>query len=132
VAACAVVALCASLLNVRLLEAGIVREGVAQQSFADLTAFLRQGTPADALILSWNPRVLALYTGKRSQLYPSSRDPITFDAGIGSGPAVFFVLYFAQEDRQALQSSIEHSPSHWTVVYSNSDFAVYRRQPRAQ
>ena len=126
---CAAAVLVMSVFNLRTLEAGVVRVGVAQASFAEVCGFLRNRTPADAVILSWNPRVLALYTDKRSALHPLTDDPHTFDARTPSGGRTFLVVYEGQPQRQRVETVLERSGLRWALVFRNSDFRVYERRP---
>jgi hypothetical protein len=121
---CAAVALAASAFNVRAIEAGPITGAVAAPSFSEVCRFIRESTDADSLLLSWNPRVFALYTDRRSALYPQTADPGAFSAAIPPGAPVLLVSYAREENQDRLNGVIAKlRPS---LVFSNSDFRVYR------
>jgi hypothetical protein len=126
-AAIAAVALFASACNVRAMETGPISEGVAKPSFASVCAFLRENTSADALLLSWNPRVFGLYTGRRSALYPQTADPAEFDAQML--PASRYALIYHEDDfnRELLKPYLERAGGRWRLVFNTGDFRVYFR-----
>jgi hypothetical protein len=125
IAACAVIALTASAFNLRTLETGTVEEGIAQRSFVEVCAFLKEQSPAEAVILSWNPRVFALYTGRPSMLYPSPQPAGTFMTRIPARRPLLLVIYRAQTRRETLEELVQRNAPAWRLAYSNSDFDVY-------
>src|SRR5207244_952770 len=74
-AGCGVFAVSVSVANLRALDRSPLREGVTDPSFGEVSAFLNTQTAPGSLILSWNPRIFALYTDKRSALYPQRSRP---------------------------------------------------------
>ena len=125
VAACGVVAVSASTLNLRAIETGVISEGVSKRSFLEVCSFLRQQTPANALILSWNPRVFALYTEKASALYPQTGDPGDFESRIPRHGPVFLVYYNRDLDRQKLTPYLQQAAPRLHLVFEDGDFRVY-------
>jgi hypothetical protein len=119
---CGVAVICASAVNMRAIETGPIREGIEKPSFGEVCAFLRR-QPANALILSWNPRVFAFYTGKPSALYPQTAAPASFEREILSRGPVFLVFYNHELDRQKLTPYL--SQARPTVVFKNQDFQVF-------
>jgi hypothetical protein len=126
---CAAIVLFASGLNLRALETGVIAEGVARPAFTDLCDFLRHSTPADATILSWNPRVFALYTGRTSKLTPNTSDPEVLKTAAPSGTPAVLVVYARQEDRERVDHVLSLSGTAWRLIFSNEDFRAYERTP---
>jgi hypothetical protein len=124
-AVCGTVAVLLSVADLRAIDRGPFREGVSQPSFADVCSFLSGRTPSNAVLLSWNPRVFALYTGKQSGLYPQTASPADFDRGIPSTGPVFIVFYSGDPDRQEVLSYLDYAGSRARQVFANTDFRVY-------
>jgi hypothetical protein len=129
-AAFAAVTLAATAFNLRHVETGAIAEGVLKPSFAEVCSFLRDRTPADATIVSWNPRVFALYTDKTSAAYPRTADPKAFEARMPGTDPMFLVVYRRQEDYGRLMHAFAGTGTRWKLVYDNSDFRVLERQGR--
>ena len=115
----------ASAFNLRAIETNGISEGISQKSFAEVCSFLRQQTPADALILSWNPRVFALYTDKPSALYPQTGDLSDFEARIPRRGPAFLVYYDRDLDRRKLTPYLLQAGPRLHLVFDNGDFRVY-------
>jgi len=128
-AACGLVAVSATAFNLKAIETGAIAEGISQTSFVEVCSFLRQQTPADALILSWNPRVFALYTDKASALYPQTEHPGDFESQIPRRGPVFLVYYNRDLDRQKLTPYLRQAGSRLRLVFENMDFRVYALPP---
>ena len=124
-AACGVVAVSATAFNLRAIDTSGISEGISQRSFAEVCSFLRQQTPADALILSWNPRVFALYTDKASALYPQTGDPGDFEAHTSHRGPAYLVYYDRELDRQKLTPYLRQAGPRLHLVFDNGDFRVY-------
>jgi hypothetical protein len=125
-AASAVGAVSACAFNLGAIETGAIREGISQRSFLEVCSFLRKQTPADALILSWNPRVFALYTDKACALYPQKgATPADFESQIPRRGPVFLVYFNRDLDGQKLTSYLQKAGPRLQVVFENADFRVY-------
>ena len=125
-AACGVVMVSASGFNLGAIETGAISEGIAQRSFLEVCSFLRKQTPADALILSWNPRVFALYTDKACALYPQEgATPADFESRIPRHGPTFLVYYDRDLDRQKLSSYLHQAGPRLQVIFENGDYRVY-------
>jgi hypothetical protein len=116
-------ALVASGFNIAAMETGPVTEGIAKPGFQEVVAFLKH-TPADTLILSWNPRVFALYTRHPSALYP--QQATSFEAEIPPARGVLLVEYQQPLDHQKLDAYLAHAPVPVPIVFSNENFTVYQ------
>jgi hypothetical protein len=105
-------------------EKGPYPQGIGQPTFASLCAFINQRTSPDDLIVSWNPRVLALYTGRRNVWYPPSGDLTEYLHSAGAD----FVLVYAgnPDDVQRLAPALKREPAQFAVEFQNSDFTLYR------
>ena len=120
---CGVAVVASSAVNVRAVETGPIREGIAKPTFGEVCAFLRSQTPANSLILSWNPRVFALYTGKQSALYPQSSTPADFDRDIPRQGPIFLVFYNHELDREKLTPYLSQTGPR--IVFDNKEFLVF-------
>ncbi len=113
--------------NLAALERGPIREGVEQPTFAALCRFLKSDMTEKDVVVSWNPRVLALYTGRRSAEYPKTSFREEFSRGlerVGATHLVFYKHY--AEDMFWLRPFFENDTGAARVVYENPDFRVYR------
>jgi hypothetical protein len=128
-AVCGLVAVSTSAFNLAAIETSAISEGISQRSFVEVCSFLRQQTPADALILSWNPRVFALYTDKASALYPQIGDPGDIESRIPRHGPVFLVYYDRDLDRQKLTPYLRQAGPRLHVVFDNGDYRVYAFPP---
>jgi hypothetical protein len=116
-------ALVGSAFNVARLETGALPDGVGKPSFRQLTAFLAE-TPLDTLILSWNPRVFALYTRRPSALYPQAAQ--NFESQIPPAAHVLLVEYAQPLDREKLGRYLASTSGRLLIEFSNAEFKVYR------
>ena len=124
-ATCVLVAIATSFANLRVAETGPIRDGVSQPSFAELCDFLRLNIPADGLILSWNPRVFAFYTGKHSALYPQDSSPAIFERALPASSSRFLVFHQQDLDRQSLSPYLNYAGPRLGKRFENSDFQVF-------
>jgi hypothetical protein len=113
--------------NLSALERGPIREGVEQPTFVALCQFLKSDMTQDDVVVSWNPRVLALYTGRRSAEYPRTTSREEFARGLARLGATHLVLYrHHEEDLFWLRPFLQNEAGTARVVYENPDFRVYR------
>ena len=100
-------------------------------TFTATSEFIRRNLQPDALIVSWNPRVLALYTDRRSVWYPET-NAAELDRYLDRIAADYVLVYLAgEEDMRWLAPLIVREPERFTPVFRNVDFALYQRRPRA-
>lgn len=123
--ACATVVLTGVAFNLSAIETGPIREGILEPSFADVCSFVRDKTPADALIVSWNPRVFALYTGRKSALYPQTEKLREFEKRVPHSFSTYVVYYSRQPDQERFRSLIGQAGPAFTPVFTNNDYRVY-------
>lgn len=124
-AACGAVAVLVSLGNLRAFDRTPVREGVTDSAFVGVCYFLRTQTAADALILSWNPRIFALCTEKSSALYPRESQPAEFAQKIPGRGSRYLVLHKRDDDYGRLGPYLKYASPHLRVVFENAEFRVY-------
>jgi hypothetical protein len=117
--------------NVFGMEKGPYAHGVEQSTFTTTCSFIRAHLDRDALIVFWNPRVLALYTDTRSAWYPKTSD-VEFDRYLERVAADYVLVDLANEDdRQWLGPHVAHDPARFVPIFSNADFVLYRRSREA-
>ncbi|BDC53189.1 hypothetical protein F183_A55040 (plasmid) [Bryobacterales bacterium F-183] len=98
--------------------------GVHQQAFTDVCQFLRN-SPVSTL-LSWNPRLFALYTQRPSVLYAK---PGELDKQLASLPGKVAVVFYEHEmDREELGPYLQSHESEWDKTFDNGQFRVYLRK----
>lgn len=122
-AACLVLAT-GAVLNVRGMDKGPYPEGIQQPTFTALCNYIDHNVPSGALIVSWNPRVLALYTSRRSVWYPQDS---TLSDYLERTHAAYVLVYGGNpEDTQVLGPYLQNDRD-FTSAYRNQDFTLYRR-----
>jgi len=111
--------------NVIGMQKGAYQEGVEQPSFRQVSDFL-QRSDKSGVVVSWNPRVLALYTDQPSAWYPFVPQDEVFDEYLNRVHARYILVYLRNEDdRQWLLPHIEHQRDLFPSVFHNRDFVVY-------
>jgi hypothetical protein len=121
-----------TIFNIRGAVPGAFRAGVEQPAFTELAGFVRQNVDPDALVVSWNPRVLALYTDRRSAWYPRTADDAAFDSYLERTGASFVLVYLAgEEDARWVVPHIARQPAHFLAIFRNADFVLYRNTSSA-
>lgn len=109
--------------------------GYDQPAVQDLFAFVRRGTPEDAVIVFRKPRVLALYTGRRVSAYHETRNDDELWAYMRKiGASYLVVNRRPPEDARGkadadyagyIQWFAEHDADRLRVVYENDMFRVF-------
>lgn len=122
-------------------------EGVEKRETVDLFNFLRQGTRADSVIVFRHPRVLALYTNRRSLVYHKTERPDQlwdFFQQVGATHLVVAkddrifqhvsgaTVINAQPQQSFMLSWVERYRDRFTKVFENGDFVVYQLTVRGQ
>jgi hypothetical protein len=114
----------------RAAPTGPIANGIFQSSFTELTHAIRATTPETARIAVWNPRVLALYTGRQSFVPSSSRDPAAVWENIRAMRASHLVITrFAPDEAGILSSLVQQHAPDVSLRYSNADYALYQLEP---
>jgi len=108
--------------NLTTIDTSPITEGVGKQSFQQVAGFLEKTSP-DTLILSWNPRVFALYTRHPSALYPQEPGQ-PFESQLPNADHILLVKYAHALDHEKLDGYIAAAAK--PVEYSNAEFTVYR------
>jgi hypothetical protein len=109
------------------MERGPFPQGPEQPTFTELRRYLSTHLDSHDLLVSWNPRVLALYTGLRSAWYPRTVNDAALDAYFHGTGASYLLLYSGSPDDLAfLAPHVTREPHQFVPVYRNSDFVLYR------
>ncbi|MGA2145575.1 MAG: hypothetical protein ABSH49_11510 [Bryobacteraceae bacterium] len=115
------------LTNLRGMERGPFPQGPEQPTFTELCRYLSAHLDSHDLLVSWNPRVLALYTGRRSAWYPKTMDDGTLDDYFRRTATSYLLVYSGSpDDAIYLAPHIAREPQLFAPVYRNSDFVLYR------
>jgi hypothetical protein len=117
------------LANLHGMERGPFAQGPEQPTFTDLRLYLANHLDSHDLLVSWNPRVLALYTGLRSAWYPETADDAALDAYFRRTGASYLLLYSGSpDDLTFLAPHVAREPKLFAPVYRNPNFVLYRIQ----
>ena len=116
---------------------GPINEGVGQKETIELFDFIRQNTGQQEVFIFWKPRVLSLYTGRNASIYhmPAKNDRLIeyfrdiHASYIITGPINPALLLNRPADSELLQflpDYIKNNNSHFSLVFSNNDFNLYK------
>jgi hypothetical protein len=123
------VALAAMLLvdagNLAASERRAVEDGVLNPSFVELCQYVRSSTAPDAVFLFWNPRVLALYTERKTARYPDWEPERlwSFVARLKTNYVIVFKSY--EPDLLFPRRMLNRFPERFQRVYENREFQVF-------
>lgn len=113
--------------NLHTMEKGPYRQGVEQATFLEACQHIRDSVDTNALIVSWNPRVLALYADRRSAWYPHTDKDEEFNGYLDRVHAKYLLLYMqGEKDNLWLAPHLRRQPERFELVFSNADFQLYR------
>ena len=87
---------------------------------------MRNNIAPGEVVVSWNPRVVALYTERLSAYYPPATDPVVLGKYLEKINAKW-ILVFARSDNDAqwLSPYVASHPGRFEPVWRNQDFPVY-------
>ena len=96
-------------------------------SFREAAAWIGNNVAAGEVVVSWNPRVVALYTERLSAYYPTAADPVLFGQYLEKMNAKW-VLEFARSETDArwLSPYVASHSDRFDPVWRNRDFTIYR------
>jgi hypothetical protein len=102
-------------------------DGPEIPSFRQAAAWLRSHSHPGEVVVSWNPRVVALYTERPSAFYPTVPDPVLLGNYLDELHAKW-VLTFSRSESDAhwLSPYAASHPERFEPVLRNADFVVYR------
>ncbi|MBI4598445.1 MAG: glycosyltransferase family 39 protein [Candidatus Omnitrophica bacterium] len=106
---------------------GPIKEGVAQRETVELFDYIRRDTDPSSVIVFAKPRVLSLYTGRRSAVYPltsDGREIVAYLRRIGAAYVVASPIFFT--DQSLLQPVLQRHAALFEPVYANAVFTMYR------
>lgn len=90
--------------------------------------FVRQNTPADAVIMFRAPRALGLLTERKSSIWPQGDDPLViwrYLQGIGATHVILAKeAGFAGQPSALLPGKVMNAEIR--IVFENADFVVYQ------
>jgi hypothetical protein len=124
--ACTLLAVGAAV-NLDAMEKGPYRQGVEQSTFLETCQYIRTSVDVNAMVVSWNPRVLALYTDRTSAWYPYTERDDEFDGYLDRVHAAYVLLYTkGEKDNQWLAPHLTRQKERFQLIFSNADFRFYR------
>jgi len=116
--------------NVHGMETGPYAQGVAQKTFLDAVSFLKDRGAEGGRLVSWNPRVLALYTNLESVWYPETSDDGILDSYFSEVNVRRILIYKGDEgDMRYLAPHISQESAHFKLEFHNVDFEIYSVAP---
>jgi len=102
---------------------------VDKEQSTELFEFIRTQTPRDSLVVFRKPRILALYSGRRSMMYYWADDPFELRDFLVQAGATYVVLdkesSGIKDDDYLVDWSVRCAEN-LTPVFENSDFRVFR------
>ncbi len=118
-------------LNIASMDRTPITDGVMNPNFQATLAWLGKGVPADAVTVSWNPRVIGLYTGLVSAS-PAKTPEWNYTADYyGRIHAGYDILFSGEPGDQARAGLIARHPEAFQRVFANQEFSIYRITLRA-
>ncbi len=107
------------------LDYGSISRGIA--GFDSLCAYLNTSTAKSDILVSENPRLLALYTDRPATVYPPFADPAAVWNNI-RGMGARYVIFNASSgsDTEYLKPSLASHAAEIRRVYAGGDFEVFR------
>lgn len=105
---------------------------IATPAFNRLCQQIGARTGADDYVMFWNPRVLALYTGRSSSPYPLSGPPEVQKFVDRVQPKYVVLDKNWEGDRQYLAPLIDSQPQRYVTIYENEQFKLTRVTARSK
>ena len=106
---------------------GPIRDGVSAPTSVELFRYLRESTDPNAVLIFRRPRALALYTGRSASVYHrTEHDSELWEYFRQIGATHIVVGRVFDSDRAYLQPFVQRNEGALELVYSNTDFWVYR------
>jgi hypothetical protein len=100
---------------------------VTAASYEELCGAVRHQTASDALVIFWNPRVLALSTGRHASGWPAAGPPERMADYLRRVEPDYIVADKSRlEDRQYLVPVFAAAPLRMATVYENGQFILVR------
>jgi len=114
-------------------EAGPFARGPFRPTSTELFAYVRERTPADAVVIFIKPRVMALFADRRSSIYHLAADDAElwqYFGEIGATDVVTVTNDDAFEEglmpwHRYLRDFVHRYPGRFVLEFENADFAVY-------
>jgi hypothetical protein len=124
-------ALTATAVNAWNQPRGPITEGVAKPTFLAACDYLRANTSDRNLIIAWNPRVIAFYTGRPTALFPHSHDMSRFEQELNALGATHILVYSREDVPSAdvgwFDRYYAYAADRLRLVHENGEFKVYQR-----
>jgi 4-amino-4-deoxy-L-arabinose transferase-like glycosyltransferase len=105
---------------------GPIADGILEPEFNQACSYIRSHLAPSDIIVCWNPRVLALFTERRSAAYEPTASPDVIWHYLESLPAPYVLLDHSEPDRQALRPMIDRYGASMSLEYRNPKFELYR------
>lgn len=105
------------------------KDGVKEKESLELFEFIRQNTPANSILISRKPRILALFTGRNSSAYARPVVPenlLNYFDKISATHIVVSRDVFGISETKDYTTWIENNQNKFRLIFENSDFQVYR------
>ncbi len=102
---------------------------IATPAFNQLCEQIGTRTGAHDFVMFWNPRVLALYTGRSSSPYPVSDAPAVQRFVDRVQPKYVVLDKNWEGDRQYLAPVMDSQPLRYATIYENEQFKLARVNP---
>jgi hypothetical protein len=121
---------------------GPERYGVNRNESVELFTYIKENTGQKDVIISWKPKALALYTGRKVSIYPTEKDDTVLWTYFNEIGAKYFIIgpnyifhgrqgiydYDVRQPGGYYEEFIKRNNERFVEFYRNNDFKVYRRR----
>ena len=124
----------------RTKDFGPMRYGINRDESVDLFKYINENTSEKEVIVSWKPKALALYTGRKVSIYPVEKDDTVLWTYFNEIRAKYFIIgpdyiffgkhsiysYDVRQPSSYYREFIKRNNNRFEEIYRNNDFKVYR------
>lgn len=107
------------------------QNGIHKKESRELFEFIRQNTPEDSVLITLKPRLLALFTDRKSSIYtrPYTRENLlTYFGRISATHVVTTRETSGVYEEVEFTDWIRNNPGNFELIFENTDFRVYQIQ----
>jgi hypothetical protein len=109
------------------------QNGVHKKESLEVFEFIRQSTPEDSVLITSKPRVFALFTDRKSSVYPwPPYTPENLLNSLGRLSATHVVTTKKTSGISELKEFTDwvwSNPEYYEIIFENTDFRVYQIKP---
>jgi hypothetical protein len=106
-----------------------ISNGIDKKESLDLFEYIKNETPADSILISRKPRLLALFTERKSSVYAWPQSPqnlLRYFEKINATHVITAKKTSGINEKRKFAAWVRSSPENFELIYENPDFRVYR------